>query len=53
LAVTPDLKDQELDLRKVQGNAYWEGDVSVSGELDGAHVTGVGYTELNPPGGLL
>jgi predicted secreted hydrolase len=50
LDVTPDLVDQELDLRSTQGNAYWEGDVSVHGEVDGAAVTGVGYSELNPPG---
>ncbi len=50
LDVTPDLLDQELDLRSTQGNAYWEGDVSVHGKVDGAAVTGVGYTELNPPG---
>jgi predicted secreted hydrolase len=52
LDVTPDLMDQELDLRSTQGNAYWEGDVSVQGKVDGAPVSGVGYTELNPPGAV-
>jgi hypothetical protein len=50
LRVTPDLVDQELDLRAEQGNAYWEGDSSISGVLDGKPVSGVGYTEINPPG---
>jgi predicted secreted hydrolase len=50
LDITPDLRDQELDLRSTQGNAYWEGDVSVQGKVDGAPVTGAGYTEINPPG---
>ncbi len=50
LDVTPDLVDQELNLRSTQGNAYWEGDVSVHGQIAGAAVTGTGYTELNPPG---
>ncbi|MGO9658180.1 MAG: lipocalin-like domain-containing protein [Acidimicrobiales bacterium] len=51
LDIAPDLRDQELDLRSTpQGNAYWEGDVSVQGVIGGVPVTGVGYTELNPPG---
>jgi predicted secreted hydrolase len=52
LDITPDLRDQELDLRSTQGNAYWEGDVTVQGRVDGAPVSGVGYTELNPPGAV-
>ncbi len=52
LDITPDLKDQELDLRSTQGNAYWEGDVTVQGRVDGWPVNGVGYTELNPPGAV-
>jgi predicted secreted hydrolase len=50
LTVTPDVADQEVDLRSVQGTVYWEGDCSVSGVLAGKPVSGVGYTELNPPG---
>jgi predicted secreted hydrolase len=49
LVITPDLLDQELDLRQSQGVAYWEGDVSVRGTINGQRVTGVGYTEINPP----
>jgi predicted secreted hydrolase len=49
LVITPDLVDQELDLRETQGVAYWEGDVSVRGRINGKLVTGVGYTEINPP----
>ncbi|HTW98374.1 MAG TPA: lipocalin family protein [Acidimicrobiales bacterium] len=50
LTVTPDLLDQELDLIKSQGSVYWEGDCTISGILGGKAVSGVGYTELNPPG---
>jgi predicted secreted hydrolase len=50
LTVTPYVRDQELDLRHgLQANAYWEGDVSVTGDVDGSIVHGVGYAELNPP----
>jgi predicted secreted hydrolase len=52
LDITPDLRGQELDLRSTQGNAYWEGDVTVQGRADGVPVSGVGYTELNPPGAV-
>jgi len=51
LDITPDLKDQELDLRSTQGNAYWEGDVTVQGRADGAPVSGVGYTSSTHRGG--
>ena len=51
LTVTPDLPDQELDLLSTQGVAYWEGDVSIQGKIDGSPVHGVGYTEINPPAG--
>jgi predicted secreted hydrolase len=49
LVVTPDRQDQELNLQSTQGVAYWEGDVSLHGQIDGQPVTGVGYTEINPP----
>jgi predicted secreted hydrolase len=48
LAVTPDRQNQELDLQQTQGVAYWEGDMSVRGQIDGRAVTGIGYTEINP-----
>jgi predicted secreted hydrolase len=50
LDIKPDVRNQELDLKATQGNSYWEGDVSVEGQVNGAPVAGVGYTELNPPG---
>ena len=50
LTVTPDLRDQEVSL---PGNTYWEGDVTISGKIGGATVSGDGYTELNPPGGTI
>ncbi|MFF1450326.1 lipocalin family protein [Streptomyces sp. NPDC058274] len=48
LTVTPNLVDQELDLSSV-GRVYWEGSVSVRGTVSGSPVSGVGYTEINPP----
>jgi predicted secreted hydrolase len=50
LTISPDLVDQELDLRTIQGVAYWEGDVAVRGHIDGRRASGVGYTEINPAG---
>lgn len=47
--ITPHLVDQELDLLSTQGVAYWEGDVTVQGTIGGSPVSGVGYTEINPP----
>ncbi len=47
--ITPRLKNQELDLRQIQGVAYWEGAVSVRGTINHRAVSGVGYTEINPP----
>jgi predicted secreted hydrolase len=49
LTVSPDLRDQEVDLLD-QGLVYWEGDVTINGKIGGATVSGDGYTELNPPG---
>jgi predicted secreted hydrolase len=48
LTVTPDLRNQEVDL-SAQENIYWEGDVTIKGEIGDAAVSGDGYTELNPP----
>jgi predicted secreted hydrolase len=39
-----------VDLLKTQMLAYWEGDVTIKGTIAGAAVSGVGYTELLPPG---
>ena len=50
LTVTPDLRNQEVDLLKTQMNVYWEGDVTIKGKIGGAPVSGDGYTELLPPG---
>jgi predicted secreted hydrolase len=50
LTVTPDLRNQEVDVLTTQGNVYWEGDVTIKGTIGGATVSGDGYTELNPPG---
>jgi predicted secreted hydrolase len=49
LTVTPDLLNQEVDLLSTQGSVYWEGDVTIHGEINGHPVQGLGYTELNPP----
>jgi predicted secreted hydrolase len=48
LTVTPDLRNQEVDLLKTQMNVYWEGDVTIKGKIGGATVGGDGYTELVP-----
>jgi predicted secreted hydrolase len=48
LKVTPLLKDQELVVSAAAAGAYWEGDSSVSGDIDGQPVTGVSYVEINP-----
>jgi predicted secreted hydrolase len=50
LTVTPDLRNQEVDLVSTQGTVYWEGDVTIKGKIGGATVSGDGYTELLPPG---
>ena len=50
LTVTPDLRNQEVDLLKTQGSVYWEGDVAINGRIGGTAVSGDGYTELNPAG---
>ena len=38
--------DQELDTARSTGVTYWEGAVSVSGQVRGAPVTGRGYVEM-------
>jgi predicted secreted hydrolase len=50
LAVTPDLRNQEVDLVNTQGIVYWEGDVTIKGKIGRATVSGDGYTELLPWG---
>jgi predicted secreted hydrolase len=50
LTVTPDLRNQEVDLVNTQGTVYWEGDVTINGKIGTATVSGDGYTELLPPG---
>jgi predicted secreted hydrolase len=50
LTVTPDLRNQEVDLVNTQGTVYWEGDVTIKGKIGGATVSGDGYTELLPAG---
>jgi len=41
VAVTPVMKDQEMNTRATTGIVYWEGDVQVAGSTPG-----VGYVEL-------
>ncbi len=45
LTESPELGDQEL-LTPSTGTAYWEGAVWITGQVNGASVTGEGYTEL-------
>jgi predicted secreted hydrolase len=48
LKITPLLKDQELVVSAAAAGAYWEGDSSVAGVINGQPVTGVSYVEINP-----
>jgi len=46
LTITPALVDQELVTAQSTGVAYWEGAVRITGQVNGAAVTGQGYIEL-------
>jgi predicted secreted hydrolase len=51
LTITPRQLDQEVNLVDTpQGTAYWEGDSTVSGVIDGKSVSGSSYAEINPAG---
>jgi predicted secreted hydrolase len=53
LTDTPAMADQELRLAKMGALSYWEGACTVAGQVGGAAVTGVGYTELTGYAGSL
>ncbi|MBV9258335.1 MAG: hypothetical protein JO215_09980 [Ktedonobacteraceae bacterium] len=46
LTLIPQLKDQELVATQSTGNVYWEGAVSINGQLAGKNISGEGYVEL-------
>lgn len=46
LDLDPSMNDQELDTQASTGVTYWEGEVVVSGEIDGQPASGLGYVEL-------
>ncbi len=46
LQMQPLLKDQELVTKETTGNIYWEGAVSLQGQMQGQPVEGQGYIEL-------
>jgi predicted secreted hydrolase len=46
LKLTPALADQEIRAPAPARVTYWEGEVKIAGENNGAPVTGVGYAEL-------
>jgi predicted secreted hydrolase len=46
LTMTSLLKDQELVVKSSTGNIYWEGAVSIQGQVDGNPIDGQGYVEL-------
>ncbi len=46
LVVKPSLKNQELVVSTTTGNIYWEGAVSIDGQMNGQSITGEGYVEL-------
>lgn len=54
LNITPLQQDQELVVAATLAGAYWEGDSTASGVIDGLPVRGVSYAEVAPvpvPGG--
>jgi predicted secreted hydrolase len=53
LTVSPSMSDQELRLAKMDALAYWEGACATKGTVNGAVVSGVGYTELTGYAGAL
>jgi len=46
LTLQPELKGQELVATQSTGNTYWEGAVSIQGQIAGKLVQGEGYVEL-------
>jgi predicted secreted hydrolase len=50
LTINPQLVDQELVVPSAPDGKYWEGTTTVTGTINGKAVSGVGYTELTPPG---
>jgi predicted secreted hydrolase len=46
LALSPALRDQELDTTASTDVLYWEGEVTVAGTHAGQPVAGLGYVEL-------
>ena len=46
LTLIPQLKNQELVVLQSTGNSYWEGAVTINGQMDGKSVRGEGYVEL-------
>jgi predicted secreted hydrolase len=53
IIVSPTMADQELRLSKMGAPAYWEGACTIEGQVAGAPVKGVGYTELTGYAGAL
>jgi predicted secreted hydrolase len=53
LTVSPAMADQELRLAKMGTLDYWEGACVTKGTVEGAAVSGVGYTELTGYAGAL
>lgn len=53
LTVSPAMADQELHLTKMGALDYWEGACTTQGTVEGAAVSGVGYTELTGYTGAL
>jgi predicted secreted hydrolase len=46
LTLTPQLKDQELNVCLSSGTIYWEGAVTIQGLVGGQSLNGAGYVEL-------
>ncbi len=46
VALTPNVKDQEMRTQATTGVTYWEGSVSVEGRRENRGITGAGYVEM-------
>jgi predicted secreted hydrolase len=46
LTLTPQLKNQELNVCQSSGTVYWEGAVTIQGQANGKSLNGEGYVEL-------
>ncbi|MDH4128312.1 MAG: lipocalin family protein, partial [Spirochaetota bacterium] len=46
LTITPFFKSQELNTKKTSRIIYWEGAVSIFGQMNDKDISGLGYVEM-------